>query len=178
MTTLTTIAGTTGRIAGHAARLTFKAGRAARRAADQIDWAEVGTIVGQGLTVLLAMLVAAVPATYRAGRTLRLAIHRAAIVIAREHAYLIGVCPPLEALQPVAAAPAVIAAAPAPAKRPRPQPAPQPVPAMVPAPVPALWAVPLDRAVSAVRCGKASQRQAAKRYGISRTSLQRALAAA
>lgn len=174
MTSFATIAGHTARITGTAARLTLQAGRHARRLADQIDWREVTTIVVLGLVTAVALTW---EAGYRTGRF----VHQLNDAIAREWVAALGVLErPAAEIVP---APAVVtgpvqSVAAKPVRRPHPQPTPQPVPALIPAPVPATWAAPIDRAVSAVRCGHISQRQAAKRYGISRTSLQRALAAA
>ncbi len=156
MTSFTTIAGTTGRITGHAARLTLQGARHARRLADQIDWQEVATIVVLGLVTAIAL-------TWEAGFRTGRFIHDLNDALAREWVAALGVLerPAASTVEPAAstaAAPTSIV--------------------WLPQPVAATWAAPIDRAVSAVRCGRTSQRQAARRYGVSRTSLQRALAAA
>jgi hypothetical protein len=173
MTSFTTIAGTAGRITGHAARLTLQGARHARRLAEQIDWQEVATIVVLGIVTAVAL-------TWEAGFRTGRFIHDLNDALAREWVAALGVLerPAATIKESLTVAGTAQPVAAKPVRRPHPQPTPQPVPAMTPAPVVATWAVPLDRAVSAVRCGQASQRQAAKRYGISRTSLQRALAAA
>ncbi len=143
-------------IAGHAGRITGTTIRVAHQINSQIDWREVATIVVLGLVTMVALTW---EAGFRAGRF----VHDLNDALAREWVAALGVLerPAASTVEPgasTAAAPASIVW--------RPQ------------PVAATWAAPIDRAVTAVRCGRTSQRQAARRYGVSRTSLQRALAAA
>lgn len=141
--------------AGHADRIAGTTVRVTRSIAAQINWREVFTIVALGLVTLVLL-------TYDAGLQLGRLVHRLNDLLAREW---VAACGVLE--RPAAAT--------APAKRP--QPAPQPMPVHVPAPVVAKWP-PIDRAVALVKVQRLSQRAAARRTGVSRTSLQRALAAA
>ncbi len=135
--------------AGTAGRITGATIRVARQINSQIDWREVFTITALGLVTLVLL-------AYEAGRITGRTIHTINDWLAREWVAAWGV---LE--RPAAA---IVTT-------------PEPIIA-TPAPIVATWATPIDRAVTAVRCGRTSQRQAARRYGVSRTSLQRALAAA
>lgn len=148
MTTINTIAGHAGRIAGTTIRVV-------RQINEQIDWREVFTIVVLGL-VTVALL------TYEAGRQFGLLVHRLNNALTREW---VAACGVLE--RPATET------APAPVHDPAPAAAPQPVVATVRESLP----TGIDLARHLVAAGH-SQRQSAKRARISRTSLQRALMAA
>ena len=137
--------------AGHAGRITGTTVRVARSLAAQIDWREVFTITALGLVTLVLM-------TYDAGLRLGRLVHQLNDLLAREW---VAACGVLE--RPAAATtPATVK---------------ESLTVHVPAPVVATWP-PIDRAVALVKVQKLSQRAAARRAGVSRTSLQRALAAA
>jgi hypothetical protein len=104
-------------------------------------------------TITALGLVTLVLMTYEAGRITGSTIHRLNDWLAREWVSALGLLD---------------------------RPAAQTIPAHVPAPVRATYTAPtgMARAVALVRCTGCSQRQAAKRAGVSRTQLQRALAAA
>jgi hypothetical protein len=139
-------------IAGHAGRITGTTIQVARQLNSQIDWREVITITALGLVTLVLM-------TYEAGRITGATIHRLNDWLAREWVSALGLIErPPATIKESLTVPAAWA--------------PQPVPAPI-APMP-----PMARAVALVRCTGCSQRQAAKRAGVSRTQLQRALAAA
>ena len=144
---------TTTALAGHAGRIIGTAARIAR----QIDWREVFTIVVLGL-VTTALL------TYEAGRLTGRFVHDLNDTLAREWVAALGVLDRPAAPLDRPAAPLDMAPAP-----------------LDPLPIVATTrhAMPtgIDHARHLVAAGH-SQRQAARRAGVSRTSLQRALAAA
>ena len=153
MTSITTIAGHAGRISGTAARLTR-----------QIDWREVFTIVVMGL-VTTALL------TYETGRLTGRFVHALNDTLAREWVAALGVLDmapaPLDPRQaPLDPRQAPLDMAPAPLD-------PRPIVATTRHAMP----TGIDHARHLVAAGH-SQRQAARRAGVSRTSLQRALAVA
>lgn len=138
-------------IAGTTGRITGTTIRMARQLNSQIDWREVFTITALGLVTLVLL-------TYEAGRFTGRTVHALNDWLAREWVSALGLLERPAA--PIVTAPALTIWAP------------QPVPATI-TPLP-----PMARAVALVRCTGCSQRQAAKRAGVSRTQLQRALAAA
>ena len=136
-------------IAGHAGRIAGISYRTIRNLTAQIDWREVFTITVLGMATLVLL-------TYEAGRLTGRAIHALNDAIAREW---VAACGVLE--RPAAATTAA------------PIHAPRPVVATVHPSLPT--GITLARHL--VAAGH-SQRRAAKRAGVSRTSLQRALAVA
>ena len=144
-------------IAGHAGRIAGISYRTIRNLAAQIDWREVFTITVLGLVTLVLL-------TYEAGRVTGRAVHALNDALAREWVAACGVLerPAAPIVHPVAP----IDMAPAPID-------PRPVIATIRQSLPT--GITLARHL--VAAGH-SQRQAARRAGVSRTSLHRAMAVA